>query len=666
MAEKLQWGIIGAGGIAGAFAGGVNHSQHGSLLAIASRSQEKADKFAETHGIPKRYAGYDEMLADPEVQAVYVATPHPMHAEWAIKCAEAGKHILCEKPITLNAHTAMAVIEAAQRNDVFLMEAFMYRCHPQTKKLVELLRQKVIGEVRLIRASFSFNAGYNLEGRLLCNALGGGGILDVGCYTTSVSRLIAGVALGQDIAEPIKVEGAGRVGEESQVDEYAAALLTFPNDIVAQVATGVQLGMDNDVRIFGSEGNMIVTSPWFCSGREGGKSTILVNANGKDPEEVVIETDQWLYSTEADHVAENLERRQGQFPAMTLDDTLGNMKTLDKWREALGQQYDEEKDENLTVPVYGRPLQRRADHKMKYARVPGIDKDISRVVMGCDNQRDLRHASVMWDDFVELGGNCFDTAYIYGNLEEVLGKWMKNRGNRDEVVLIDKGAHSPMCYPDKLKEQFMESLERFQTDYVDIYFMHRDNPEVPVGEFVDVLNEQKDAGRMNVFGGSNWSIERVVAANEYATKNGKAGFGAISNNFSLARMVDAVWGGCIACSDAESRKWLTENQFPLFPWSSQARGFFVEGRAHPENKSDPELVRCWYSDDNFERQKRAFAMAKEKGVLPISIALAYVLCQPFPVFPLIGPRTLNETTTSLLALDLELTPEELLHLNLED
>ena len=119
------------------------------------------------------------------------------------------------------------------------------------------------------------------------------------------------------------------------------------------------------------------------------------------------------------------------------------------------------------MPVYGRPLQRRADHKMKYGRVDGIDKDISRVVMGCDNQRDLRHATVMWDDFIELGGNCFDTAYIYGNLEEVLGKWMKNRGNRDDVVLIDKGAHSPNCYPDKLKEQFMERIKFLSEEWID-------------------------------------------------------------------------------------------------------------------------------------------------------------------------------------------------------
>jgi predicted dehydrogenase len=146
-----------------------------------------------------------------------------MHAEWAIKTAEAGKHILCEKPLTLNYPQAMAVIEAAQRNDVFLMEAFMYRCHPQTAKLVELIKDRVIGDVRFIQASFSFHAGVNPESRLLNNALGGGGILDVGCYCTSMARLIAGAALGQRFAEPI------------EVGERGDGFRGLPSDIQAQV-----------------------------------------------------------------------------------------------------------------------------------------------------------------------------------------------------------------------------------------------------------------------------------------------------------------------------------------------------------------------------------------------------------------------------------------------
>ncbi|HYF49451.1 MAG TPA: aldo/keto reductase, partial [Planctomycetota bacterium] len=234
----------------------------------------------------------------------------------------------------------------------------------------------------------------------------------------------------------------------------------------------------------------------------------------------------------------------------------------------------------------------------------------------------------------------------------------------EQIVLLDKGAHTPFCTPKDLTRQFKESLERLQTDYVDIYMLHRDNLDVPVGEFVDVLNEHQRAGQMKVFGGSNWSIARVQAANEYAKKKGLQGFSVVSNNFSLARMVDPVWGGCISASDPESRAWFTKHQIALMPWSSQARGFFTE-RANPNDKSDAEMVRCWYSDDNWKRRERVIELAKKKGVLPINIALAYVLCQPFPTFPLIGPRVLSETRTSLPALDIKLTPDEVKWLNLE-
>jgi aryl-alcohol dehydrogenase-like predicted oxidoreductase len=351
---------------------------------------------------------------------------------------------------------------------------------------------------------------------------------------------------------------------------------------------------------------------------------------------------------------------------MNWNDTLGNMRTLDQWRAAVGVEYEAERPEGKTLPVHKRPLAVRSGSVMKYGHIAGVEKPISRLVMGVDNQFTWPHASVMFDDFFERGGNCFDTAYIYGGglCEKILGQWLKNRNIREQVVILDKGAHTPNCNPEALKSQLLESLERLQVDYVDIYMMHRDNPEIPVGEFITVLNELKGDGRLRVFGGSNWSIERLTEANAWAAEHGMAGFSVMSNNFSLARMVEPVWAGCIAASDARSRAWLTEKQMPLMPWSSQARGFFT-GRARPDDFSDAELVRCWYSEDNFQRLERVNTMAKERSVLPINVALAYVLCQPFPTFPLIGPRLLSETRTSFPALTIELTPDDLRWLNLE-
>jgi aryl-alcohol dehydrogenase-like predicted oxidoreductase len=299
-----------------------------------------------------------------------------------------------------------------------------------------------------------------------------------------------------------------------------------------------------------------------------------------------------------------------------------------------------------------------------HQQIPGLEKPASRLVMGVDNQTTPEQWDVL-DDYLERGGNVFDNAYVYGGgkCETNFGAWMQVRGVRDQIVLLGKGAHTPYCTPEGISSQLTESLERLQTDGVDIYIMHRDNTDVPVGEFVDVLNAHRNAGKLKIFGGSNWSLERVKAANAYAAANGLQGFSVVSNQFSLARMIDPVWAGCLSASDLEFRTWLKETQTVLMPWSSQARGFFVI--ADPNDRSNEELVRCWYSDDNFVRLERARELAAAKGVMPIQIALAYVLAQPFPTFPLIGPRNTAETASSWSALEVELTASEVTWLNLE-
>ena len=197
-----------------------------------------------------------------------------------------------------------------------------------------------------------------------------------------------------------------------------------------------------------------------------------------------------------------------------------------------------------------------------------------------------------------------------------------------------------------------------------MYAMHRDNPEVPVGEFIDVMNVHVRAGRMKIFGGSNWTMERFIAANDYALRTGQQGMSFLSNNFSLARMIEPPWAGCMSASTPEFRSWLTQSQTPLLPWSSQARGFFLP-HVTSEFTGDPEVARCWFADDNFERKRRATELAEKHSVEVINIALAYVLAQPFPTFPLIGPRNIAETRSSMRALDVELSPEDVRWLNLE-
>ncbi len=660
MAEKLRWGILSTGGIAATFARGLAASQTGTLVAVGSRTQAGADAFGERFGVPHRHGSYEELLADPEVEAVYVSPPHPVHAEWAIKTLEAGKHLLCEKPIGMNSAEAMAIIETARAHDRFLMEAFMYRCHPQTARLVELIRSGAIGEVRAIEAAFAYDRAFAPDARQYASALGGGGILDVGCYPVSMARLLAGAAAGKAFADPLEVKGVGHLGATG-VDEWASALLRFPGDVTAHCFTGVHVNAENAVRVYGSEGRIDVPYPWKPN-TDGNGADIIVRRKGAEPETITIDDRRELYSIEADTVAQYIEARQS--PTMSWDDTRGNMQTLDQWRESIGLVYPSEKPEAVTFTVSHRPLRKADDAPMTYGTIPGVTKPVSRLVIGVDNQRTMPHLAVMLDDFYEKGGNTFDTAFIYANglCERLLGQWVKNRGVRESAVIITKGAHTPFNTPDAVNSQLPQSLDRLQTDYADLYLLHRDNPAIPAGEFISVLNDHLRAGRIRAIGASNWTIARIEEANAYAAAHGLTGFAVMSNNFSLARMVEPVWAGCLSASDADSRAWLTRTQMPLLPWSSQARGFFTE-RAAPDDFSDPELARCWYSDDNWERRRRAVALAKERGVRPINIALAYVLNQPFPTFPLIGPRALTETRTSLPGLAVTLTPGELRWLN---
>jgi aryl-alcohol dehydrogenase-like predicted oxidoreductase len=316
--------------------------------------------------------------------------------------------------------------------------------------------------------------------------------------------------------------------------------------------------------------------------------------------------------------------------------------------------------------VSRQPLQRRPDIAMPYGTIQHLALPVSRLILGCDNQETMPEAAAIFDDYFERGGNAFDTAYIYtgGKQEKLLGRWIDRRGLRSLVAVIVKGAHTPLCTPEFLDAQLRESLERLETNYADIYMMHRDNLEIPVGEFVEVLNEHHRAGRIKAFGGSNWTLARLREAEAYAAKKGLQKFSCVSNNFSLARMVSPVWADCISASDAAFKKWIIESSISLLAWSSQARGFFTD-RAHPDKKEDAELVRCWYSDDNFHRRDRAIELARQKGVEPINIALAYVLAQPFSAFALIGPRRISETVSTFAGLSVTLTPEEVRWLNLE-
>ena len=248
------------------------------------------------------------------MDVVYIATPHPLHAPWALKAIQAGKNILCEKPLAMNSRETLKIISAARRKKVFLQEAFMYRCHPQTQRLVSLIEQQQIGQIQLIQASFCFDSKLDLKDRLYNRRLGGGGILDVGCYPLSMARLIAGAALGKPFVEPLEVNGTAWIGRQSHVDELALASLKFPGGILAEISCGIRLNLKPMVQILGSKGTLIVPSPWFANW-EGGDSLILLKLkNSSQIQKIITRESRNLYSLEADLVAEALQAGQKESP----------------------------------------------------------------------------------------------------------------------------------------------------------------------------------------------------------------------------------------------------------------------------------------------------------------------------------------------------------------
>ena len=661
MTEKtFAWGILAPGGIAKQFAGGVAHSQHGRIAAIATRDPKKPD-LAESFPGARILDGYQALLDDKEVEAIYVATPHPMHAQWGIKAARAGKATLIEKPLALTAFEADAMFHEARKAKVFMGEAFMYRAHPQTAKLIEIIRSGRIGEVRTIKSSFGFAMpAFDPKHRLYANDLAGGGILDVGCYPVSMARLVAGAAVGKDFLDPVTVSGVAHLGEQGG-DEWASAVMKFDGGILAEVSCSVSLQQDNMLRILGTKGRIEVADFWFASGKTGGVGKIEIIMRDGARESVDVHEPGWLYSFEADRAVEAIRAGAVEFsaPCMSQADSLGNLRALDKWRAGVGLEYEIEKAPRRSLTLAGTKLGANEGAIAKRA-IPGLSKPTSIIALGFEDFRTFSSGSILLDAFWERGGNLFDTGYVYGlgYTDILLGQWLKSRGVREEAVITGKGAHSPLCRPEFVGQQLKVSLDRLQTDHVDVYFMHRDNPDVPVGEFVDAMDSEAKAGRIRgIFGGSNWTMARMKEAIAYAKRTGKQAPQALSNNFALAKMIKAIWAGCISASDDDTKAWLMEAGIANFSWSSQGRGFFTD-RAGRDKLANAELVDTWYSEENFARRDRAVELAKRMGRQPIHIALAYVLAQKFPSIPLIGPRTLAELDDSVSALDIKLSERD--------
>jgi predicted dehydrogenase len=250
----VRWGIISTARINHKFIAGARQSSALEILAVASRQRDSAERYAADNGIERAYGGYDALLADPDIDAVYISLPNSMHVEWTVKALAAGKHVLCEKPMGRRAADVQMAFDVAEREGRLLMEAFMYRHNPQTRRLVELLEAGAVGRVRLIRSAFSFAAGDPANVRLL-KALDGGALMDVGSYCVSGSRLIAG--------EPERVAAEQVTGGDG-VDIVFAATMRFADDVLAHFDAGLALDTRDALEVVGDEGTLFLDDPWHC------------------------------------------------------------------------------------------------------------------------------------------------------------------------------------------------------------------------------------------------------------------------------------------------------------------------------------------------------------------------------------------------------------------
>ena len=337
--EKIKWGIIGPGNIANNFADGLTNSYSGQLVSIASKSEDRRKNFGDKYDIHSdfRFDSYEDIINSEHIDAIYISTPHNLHAEWTIKAAGKGKHVLCEKPGAVNLNEGKKIIEAVKEAGVFYMEGFMYRCHPQIPKLLEIIKNKTIGEIESIETSFGYDTGKTIpESRIFNKELTGGAILDVGLYPISFSRLISGVATGEKFLEPNFINAEGRIGDTG-VDEVAHANLEFKNGIKAKVSTAIRESMKNNAIIIGSEGTIELPDPWM-PGRNGGPyhAKIIINKNGQE-EVIELKGPEHLFFFEAELASQCIakEKIQPPHPAMTWEDTLGNLKALDTWRDII-------------------------------------------------------------------------------------------------------------------------------------------------------------------------------------------------------------------------------------------------------------------------------------------------------------------------------------------
>ena len=324
MSGKIKWGIMGTGRIAGSFAIALKNLDDSELYGIGSRSEKNADAFSDEYSVPKRFHDYESLAADPDIDVVYIATPHSLHKENCLMCLEHGKAVLCEKPFTINAAEAAAVINFARERRLFLMEAMWSRFVPAAIKLKELIEDKIIGDIQYLFAGGAFIPEFDPDHYLFKKELGGGVLLDGGIYPVSLASWLLGY--------PDRIQSAGRLNS-SGIDDHDALLLEYDCGAIAGLHVSMRTQSPPDITVLGSKGKIYVHPAMFCP------SKITLSLFDAEETEIALPFASNGYQYEAMEVNRCLREGKTESKVMPLDETLAIMRMMDEIRGQFGLKY---------------------------------------------------------------------------------------------------------------------------------------------------------------------------------------------------------------------------------------------------------------------------------------------------------------------------------------
>jgi predicted dehydrogenase len=327
MSRIINWGILGPGKIANRFASSFINISTGKLRAVASRDSEKAKVFAKQYSIPVSYDSYEALINDPEIDVIYIATPHPFHAEQTLLCLNAKKAVLCEKPLTLNHTLASRLVTAARQNDTFLMEAMWTRFFPTTIKTLELINKGSIGDVKYLRADFGFKAPYNEASRLFDLSLGGGAMLDVGIYPLFLALLILG--------KPTEIKSFAHLSATG-ADEITNALLYYKHGAIANILSAIVTDTPKNAEIIGTEGTITIHTPWHKA------SVVTLQKNSGDEERFALPYSGTGFEFQIEEVNHCLQNNKKESDLMPLNFSLMMTEVSDAIRAQCGIKYIED------------------------------------------------------------------------------------------------------------------------------------------------------------------------------------------------------------------------------------------------------------------------------------------------------------------------------------